>query len=64
MIKFRSFYKLEELLVWAYICLSTDQPLPGYQVISVEQLYGKLEVHTPVLNRSIAEEAKDIFLFN
>lgn len=61
-IKFGSFYKLEELLVWFYFCLSIDQPPPGYCVISVEQLYGKLGIHIPILNRSITEEAKDMYV--
>lgn len=38
--------------------MSTDQPPPGYQLISVEQLDRKLGIHTPVLKRSIAGEAK------
>lgn len=63
MIKFRSFYKLEKLLGWFYFCLSIDLSLPRNRVNSVEHLHGKLGIRTPVLNRSIAEQAKDILLF-
>lgn len=63
MIKFRSFYKLEKLLRWFYFCLSIDLSLPRNQVNSVEHLHAKLGIRTPVLNRLIAEQAKDILLF-
>lgn len=63
MIKFRNFCKLlENLLGWFCLCLGIDLPLPGYRVNSAERLHGKLGIRTPVLNRTIAKQVKDILL--